>query len=411
MVVLPGTMASVTDPAARRRVTCVVGARPNFVKAAPVVHALRARGDVEVRVLNTGQHYDRSLAGSFVEQLGMPQPDRDLQVGSRSHAQQTAAVLVGAEQEFVEHRPDAVIVVGDVNSTVGAALAAAKLGVRVAHLEAGLRSGDWTMPEEINRVVTDRLSDLLLCHCEEAVRNLGAEGVADSRIALVGNTMIDSLFRLLPVARERRAAERLGLEPGRHVLVTLHRPALVDHPQRLAAVVDRLAHLADTMRIVFPMHPRTRARMQDIAAPALARLLPVGPLDYLDFIALQESARLVVTDSGGVQEETSALGVPCLTYRDNTERAVTVELGTNRLVGVDPDALMRAATDELARPSARRRPIPLWDGRAGGRAADAIVRLLARDDEVADRARAAQAPRTCSGCAENSSHGVGAHRS
>jgi UDP-N-acetylglucosamine 2-epimerase (non-hydrolysing) len=382
-------MATETDPAARLRVTCVVGARPNFVKAAPVVHALRARGDVDVRVLNTGQHYDRSLAGSFVEQLGMPQPDRDLRVGSGSHAQQTAAVLVGAERELVEHRPGAVIVVGDVNSTVGAALAAAKLGVRVAHLESGLRSGDWTMPEEVNRAVTDRLSDLLLCHCEEAVGNLLAEGVEAERIALVGNTMIDSLFRLLPVARERRPLERLGLTAGRYVLVTLHRPALVDDPQRLGAVLDRLAQLADTLPVVFPMHPRTRERMQDSAAPALARLLPTGPLDYLDFIALQASARLVVTDSGGVQEETSALGVPCLTYRDNTERAVTVQLGTNRVVGVDPEALVRAATDELAQPRACPRPIPLWDGRAGERAADAIVRLLGRDAALPERARAA----------------------
>ena len=374
---------------AGRSILCVVGARPNFVKAAPVVHALARRAGVEVRILNTGQHYDRALAGSFIEQLGMPFPDYDLGVGSGSHATQTAAVLVGVEEKLLESRPDAIVVVGDVNSTVAAALAAAKLGVPVVHLESGLRSGDWTMPEEINRIVTDGISDLLLCHCAEAVDNLAAEGIAGERVALVGNTMIDSLFRLLPAARERDVLPRLGLQAGRYVLVTLHRPALVDDPQRLGAVVEVLAGLTDTVPVVFPLHPRTRARLDGVAPAALERLHVLDPLEYLDFLALQASARLVVTDSGGVQEETSALGIPCLTYRDNTERAITVELGTNLLVGVDPMALARASAVALARPVRPRNPIPLWDGAAGERAGEAILDLLARRDAAPGRSQAA----------------------
>jgi UDP-N-acetylglucosamine 2-epimerase (non-hydrolysing) len=382
-------MAPKLRPGSPHSVTVVVGARPNFVKAAPVVHALLGRAGPDVSVLNTGQHYDRALAGSFIEQLGMPWPDHDLQVGSGSHAEQTAAVLVGTERFLLERRADALVVVGDVNSTVGAALAAAKLQVPVVHVESGLRSGDWTMPEEVNRVLTDRISDLLLCHCDEAVRNLRGEGIGGDRVALVGNTMIDSLFRLLPAARERNALERHGLDPGGYALVTLHRPALVDDPARLPAVVRALAEIADSLPVVFPLHPRTRERLKGTASSALARLVPTGPLDYLDFIALESSARLVVTDSGGVQEETSALGVACLTYRDNTERAVTVEQGTNRLVGVDPEALLQAAAAELAGPPRSVPPIPLWDGRAGERAADAIVALLARLGIQPGRAKAA----------------------
>jgi UDP-N-acetylglucosamine 2-epimerase (non-hydrolysing) len=365
-------------------IMCVVGARPNFVKMAPVVHALRAEPGVKVRICNTGQHYDRALAGSFIEHLDMPRPDHDLGVGSGTHARQTAAVLVGIEDLLLAQRPDAVVVAGDVNSTMGATLAAAKLGIPIVHLESGLRSGDWTMPEEINRVVTDRVSDLLLCHCSEAVDNLSAEGIAPEKVRLVGNTMIDSLFKLLPAARRGDALARHGLEPAGYILVTLHRPALVDDPEQLAAVAEVLAGFADHLPVVFPLHPRTRPRLHAAAPDALARLRVVEPLEYLDFIALQASARLVVTDSGGVQEETSALGIPCLTYRDNTERAITCELGTNRLVGLDPAELARAGAEELARtPLTAAHPIPMWDGRAGERAAEAILRF------VADRRRSA----------------------
>jgi UDP-N-acetylglucosamine 2-epimerase (non-hydrolysing) len=372
-----------------RSVLCVVGARPNFVKVAPVVHALAATEGVRAGVVNTGQHYDRALAGSFIEHLGMPAPDHDLGVGSGTHARQTAAVLVGIEDLLLQARPDALLVAGDVNSTVGAALAAAKLGVPVAHLEAGLRSGDWTMPEEINRVVTDRISDLLLCHCQEAVDNLAAEGIDGDRVALVGNTMIDSLFRLLPVARRGDALARHAVRAGEYVLVTLHRPALVDHPDRFDAVVRVLAELAQRMPIVFPVHPRTRAQLAGLPPATLERLRVVDPLEYLDFIALQAAARLVITDSGGVQEECSALGIPCLTYRDNTERAITCELGTNRLVGVDPAALAAAAGQELDRPLTPARPIPLWDGEAGRRAAAALLGFLDRRAAPLATARAA----------------------
>ena len=359
-------------------IMCVVGARPNFVKMAPVVHALRAQGGVDVRICNTGQHYDRALAGSFIEHLDMPRPHHDLEVGSGTHARQTAAVLVGIEDLLLAQRPDAIVVAGDVNSTMGATLAAAKLGVPIVHLESGLRSGDWTMPEEINRVVTDRISDLLLCHCSEAVDNLSAEGIAPEKVRLVGNTMIDSLFKLLPAARRGDALARHGLEATGYVLVTLHRPALVDDREQLAAVVEVLAGFADHLPVVFPVHPRTRLRLQAAAPAGFARLRVVEPLEYLDFIALQASARLVVSDSGGVQEETSALGIPCLTYRDNTERAITCELGTNRLVGLNPVALAQAGAEELARtPLTAARPIPLWDGRAGERAAEAILRFVA----------------------------------
>jgi len=357
------------------RVVVVVGARPNFVKAAPVHHALAATPGVEVELLHTGQHYDHALSGVFVEELGLPRPDHYLGVGSGSHAAQTAAVLAGVEAVLAPDPPAAIVVPGDVNSTLGAALAAAKLHVPVVHLEAGLRSGDRDMPEEINRIVTDRLSDLLLCHCDEAVANLRREGAPDGSIALVGNTMIDSLLRLLPLARGRGAVERLGLERGGFVLVTLHRPSLVDHADRLAEVLAVLRGAAERMPVVFPVHPRTRARIADDGLDAGAvRLL--DPLDYLDFIALEADARLVVTDSGGLQEETSALGVPCLTYRTTTERGVTCELGTNRLVGTDPRALAAAITAELERePRPAPAPIPLWDGRAGPRAAAAIARL------------------------------------
>jgi UDP-N-acetylglucosamine 2-epimerase (non-hydrolysing) len=362
----------------RRLILCVVGARPNYVKVAPVFHELADDDATEVRLLNTGQHYDRALAGSFIEHLGMPTPHYNLGVGSGTHARQTAAVLVGTEEILLDARPDALVVAGDVNSTVAAALAGAKLGIPIVHLESGLRSGDWSMPEEINRVVTDRISDLLLCHSDEAVENLTAEGIRGDKVAFVGNTMIDSLLRLLPTARAGNTLERHGVRAGEYVLVTLHRPALVDHPERLAAAVAVLGDLADSMPVVFPLHPRTRPLLEAAAPGALARLNAIEPLEYLDFIALQAAARLVVTDSGGVQEETSALGVPCLTYRDNTERPITITLGTNRLVGMDADALATACAEELRRPIRRARPIPLWDGAAGGRAAAAVLAMLER---------------------------------
>jgi UDP-N-acetylglucosamine 2-epimerase (non-hydrolysing) len=358
-----------------REVILVVGARPNFVKVAPLHHALAATAGIRPLLLHTGQHYDRSLSDSFMEQLDLPDPTWSLGIGSGTHAEQTAGVLVGAERILVEQRPAVLVVAGDVNSTLGAGLAAAKLGVPIAHLEAGLRSRDWTMPEEINRVLVDRLSDLLLTHSPEAGANLAAEGIDANRIALVGNTMIDSLFAMLPAARATGAVDRLGLEREGFVLVTLHRPAVVDDPRRLAAVLAVLDELAARLPVLLPLHPRTRARLEAGGGGA-GRVRLLDPLEYLEFIALEEAARLVITDSGGVQEETTALGVPCLTYRDTTERPITIELGTNRLVGTSPASLADAATEALAGPARPAlTPVPLWDGHAGPRAAAAVARL------------------------------------
>ncbi len=362
-----------------RDVACVVGARPNFVKVAPLFHALRATAGVRPLLLHTGQHYDRVLSTSFMEQLELPEPTWALGVGSGSHAEQTAAVLVGTERILLEHRPAALVVAGDVNSTLGAGLAAAKLGVPLVHLEAGLRSRDWTMPEEINRVLVDRLSDLLLVHSPEALPNLTAEGIDAGRVAMVGNTMIDSLRKLLPAARATGVVAALDLRQQEFALVTLHRPAVVDDPGRLAAVLGVLDRIGERLPVLLPLHPRTRAHLAPGLETGLRHLRLLDPLEYLEFIALQDAARFVVTDSGGVQEETSALGVPCLTYRDTTERPVTLSLGTNRLVGTDPQALAAAADEVLAGPA---RPphgeIPLWDGHAGPRAAAAVAALVNR---------------------------------
>jgi UDP-N-acetylglucosamine 2-epimerase (non-hydrolysing) len=372
-------MSTLSPRGRRPMVTAVVAARPNFVKMSPVIQALLERGVVDVRVLHTGQHYDPVLSDSFFAQLGMPAPDENLGVGSGTHAEQTARVLVGVESSLRNRRPDALVVAGDVNSTFAAGLAAAKLGVKVVHLESGLRSGDWTMPEEINRVLTDRLSDLLLCTSADALENLAAEGIDGDRVALVGNTMIDSLWRLAEQAERDSPLDQLGLESRRYALVTLHRPALVDDDDGLAAALSVLDELAAELPVVFPVHPRTRTRIDHLGDRCPRRIRLLEPLSYLEFLALQRAARMVVTDSGGVQEETSALGVPCLTYRTTTERPVTIELGTNRLVGTDPEALASACRDELlAERSFTPADIPLWDGHAGVRAAQEIETLVQR---------------------------------
>ena len=357
-------------------ILAVVGARPNFVKMAPVIQALTESAGTDVRLLHTGQHYDRALSDGFIERLGMPQPDANVGVGSGSHAEQTAKVMVGVEADLLANPADLVLVAGDVNSTLAAALAATKLNIAVAHLESGLRSRDWSMPEEVNRVATDRVSDLLLCTSADAVENLASEGITDD-VELVGNTMIDSLFRILADTDRPAALDAAGVEPRGYVLVTLHRPALVDDREALRAVLDVLEEISHTAPVLFPAHPRTVGHLEEwgIELAPMVKLAP--PMDYAEFIALEAEARLVITDSGGLQEETSALGVPCLTYRRTTERPVTVELGTNTLVGVDPDALRAAATQALAAPHPEDAPrIPLWDGAAGPRAADAVVSFL-----------------------------------
>jgi UDP-N-acetylglucosamine 2-epimerase (non-hydrolysing) len=350
-----------------------VGARPNFVKMAPVIEALYRCSAVNQLVVHTGQHYDRKMSDEILEDLDFPEPDYSLGVGSGTHGDQTGRVLIGFEEILISHRPEAIVVAGDVNSTLACALAAAKLQIPIVHLEAGLRSTDWTMPEEINRVLTDRLSDLLLTHSPEAEENLAREGVDTSRVRFVGNTMIDSLRRLQGTARARAVWTRYGLAPRDYILVTLHRPSNVDDPSRLARVVNGLCALAEQGPVVFPVHPRTHARLA--AASALERLERCGvhcvdPVGYLDFLSLQTGAGTIVTDSGGVQEEASALGIPCYTLRPNTERPVTISHGTNVLLGDDPDRLREV---ELSRRPPTPCAIPLWDGHAGERAAEAIV--------------------------------------
>jgi UDP-N-acetylglucosamine 2-epimerase (non-hydrolysing) len=355
----------------------VVGARPNFVKMAPVIDAMRRRGQTRQLIVHTGQHYDRRLSDDILEDLGFPDPDVCLEVGSGPHGEQTGKVLAGFEQVLMDRQPDLVVVAGDVNSTLACALAAAKLGVPVAHLEAGLRSEDWTMPEEVNRVLTDRMSDVLLTHSPEAEPNLLREGIDPTRIHYVGNTMIDSLRRLEGRARRRAAWRELDLNDHEYVLVTLHRPSNVDDPVRLSAIVEALISLGERAPVVFPIHPRTRARLREaggLRRLAGANVRCIAPAGYLDFLSLEGAAGAIVTDSGGVQEEASALGVPCYTFRANTERPVTLTHGTNVLLGDDPALIADIEPSALPpTPSA----IPLWDGHAAERTADVLMALLA----------------------------------
>jgi UDP-N-acetylglucosamine 2-epimerase (non-hydrolysing) len=345
----------------------VVGARPNFPKLAPVHRAAAAHG-LEQIVVHTGQHYDEALSGAFLRDLGIREPQINLAVGSDSHALQTARVMERLEPVLVRERPDWVVVYGDVNSTMAAAIVAAKLGVRVAHVEAGLRSNDLTMPEEVNRIVTDRLATLLLTPSRDADSTLRAEGEPDEQIVFVGNVMIDSLFYVLPAARKSGARERLGCD-SRSVIVTLHRPSNVDDPRRLAALAAGLREIADERPVLFPVHPRTRARL-DEAAVDLGRVRCLAPLGYLEMLDLLNGAAAAITDSGGIQEETTALGVPCFTVRENTERPITIREGTNRLVS-HPEELPRLMRD-LVRPTASRRPEG-WDGSAGERVVRALI--------------------------------------
>jgi len=354
------------------RIVYVVGTRPNFVKTAPVIAALRARiPQGRHAIVHTGQHYDRLMSEVFLEELGVPAPDHMLEVGSGSHAQQTARVMERLEPVLIEEQPDLVIVPGDVNSTAAAALTAAKLQVPVAHIEAGLRSFDRTMPEELNRIVTDQLSEQLFIHSPEANDNLHAEGIPAERIHLVGNTMIDTLVALEGRFRAAGAAAKLGVEPGDFILVTLHRPALVDGPL-LPATIEQLAALARELPVVFPVHPRTRSMMESIASEHPG-LLPCDPLGYLDFLSLLADARAVLTDSGGIQEETTYLGIPCFTLRANTERPITITSGTNTLLGLDPAAITQIPLALAQRPAKPPEPPPLWDGHAAGRIADVVT--------------------------------------
>src|ERR1044072_5423145 len=362
------------------KVINVVGARPNFMKVAPVVEAMGRRvSEFAPLVVHTGQHYDALMSDAFFKDLGLPRPDVYLGVGSGSHAQQTAAVMRLFEPVVLEHKPDWVLVVGDVNSTLACALVCSKLGMRVAHAEAGLRSRDRSMPEEINRVLTDQLADLLLTPSADADVNLLAEGIPAERIRLVGNVMIDSLLKHLAVAESSRVREELGVEGSDYAVVTLHRPSNVDDAETLGRILSALERVGERLPVIFPAHPRTRKKPSEFgpAVPvrASAGVRVVEPLGYVDFLRLYSGARLVLTDSGGIQEETTALGIPCLTLRENTERPVTVELGTNRIVGTDPERIVAEAEAALSidKQSEAARVPPLWDGRTAERILDALL--------------------------------------
>ncbi|MBX6332598.1 MAG: UDP-N-acetylglucosamine 2-epimerase (non-hydrolyzing) [Gemmatimonadaceae bacterium] len=345
----------------------VVGARPNFPKLAPVHRAARAAG-LDQLVVHTGQHYDDAMSGGFFRELGIPQPDVDLGVGSASHAVQTARIMERLEPVLARERPTWVVVYGDVNSTMAAAIVAVKLGLRVAHVEAGLRSRDWSMPEEINRIVTDRLASLLLTPSRDADATLRAEGEPEEEIVFVGNVMIDSLFHALPRARASGFRARLGAD-GDAVVVTLHRPSNVDDPARLAAIARALREIADERMVIFPAHPRTQERLR-AASIDLGAVRVLDPVSYPEMLDLVQGARVVVTDSGGLQEETTALGIPCLTVRENTERPITITEGTNQLAP-DPRALP-ALVRAVERRADVRRPEG-WDGKAGERIVAALI--------------------------------------
>jgi UDP-N-acetylglucosamine 2-epimerase (non-hydrolysing) len=356
----------------------VTGARPNFPKAAPVIAALAETGrdrGVEQTLVHTGQHYDEKMSDVFFRQLGLPEPDVNLGVGSGTHAEQTAAVMIGLEKLMVERRPSVVVVYGDVNSTVAAALVAAKLQIPVAHVEAGLRSFDPSMPEEVNRLVTDRLSDLLFATSPDAVAHLGNEGVAAHKIHFVGNPMIDTLLANLDRFDVAAARKQHGLD-GRYAVATLHRPANVDTPVDAEALVKTLHPVADQVEVVLPLHPRGRGALVDAGLLDHPGITVVEPLGYVEFLGLVRGADAVITDSGGVQEETTVLGVPCLTLRPNTERPVTITHGTNQLVTREdlPWRIEQVlAAGSLDRGVVQHKIPPLWDGKAGARIADVLI--------------------------------------
>jgi UDP-N-acetylglucosamine 2-epimerase (non-hydrolysing) len=365
------------------RILLVAGARPNFMKIAPIWSALSDVG-LDTLLVHTGQHYDESMSGSFFSDLGMPQPDFHLGVGSGSHAQQTARVMAAFEPVLLETRPDWLVLVGDVNSTLACALVASKLrdslGCRIAHVEAGLRSHDWRMPEEVNRVLTDRLADLLLTPSPDALPNLLNEGIPGERIVFVGNVMIDSLVAQLPRARRLDLPGRLGLQRGGYAVATLHRPSNVDAPEQLEAVLEGLAQVSERMPLVLPIHPRTRKNVEAFGLNSLVRPLRVlDPLGYVEMLSLTEAAAVVLTDSGGLQEETTALGVPCVTLREQTERPITVTQGTNRLTPwpLSANGILESFLGALQSRDVATPPRPDgWDGQAAPRIVSAIASAL-----------------------------------
>jgi UDP-N-acetylglucosamine 2-epimerase (non-hydrolysing) len=357
-------------------VACIVGARPNFMKIAPIMEQLAKNPRFRAKLIHTGQHFSPEMSDAFFRDLGMPKPDEYLGVAPGSQTEQTASMMRALEALFLQSRPDLVLVVGDVTSTLAASLVAAKLEIPLAHVEAGLRSFDRRMPEEINRMVTDTLADYLFVSEPSGLRNLRAEGVAEDRIFFVGNVMIDSLLRFRDHAMQSDILDRLQVSPKGYALVTLHRPSNVDDPAQLSRLAGLLNYVGQKLPVVFPIHPRTRQRLAD-AHIATEGLILSPPLGYLDFLRLMAESRFVLTDSGGIQEETTVLGVPCLTLRENTERPVTLEQGTNRLVGADPQAAQAAVEEVLSKDFPPGRIPELWDGKASVRIVETLSRQLA----------------------------------
>ena len=356
----------------------VVGARPNYMKIAPLMDALTGALGIRQILVNTGQHYDEAMSKSFLRELSLPVPDRNLEVGSASHAVQTAKVMIGFEQVCLADKPDLVVVAGDVNSTMAASLVAAKLMIPIAHLEAGLRSYDRAMPEEINRIVTDCLADLLLTPSTDGDDNLIKEGVPREKIHFVGNIMIDTLMRHLPMATLDRIRDRVPVTDKGYGVLTLHRPSNVDDPVILRRILEAIACVARRMPVVFPVHPRTRQRLTAAGVDdLLANVMLTEPLGYIDFLSLSSHARIILSDSGGLQEESTALGIPCLTLRENTERPVTITHGTNRLVGTQTAAIVAGFDEAMAREHEPQRRPPLWDGQTAGRVAAVLQKFLA----------------------------------
>lgn len=361
-----------------KKIISVVGARPNYMKVAPIHRAFQKYSNkVQHLICHTGQHYDVNMSKIFFEELELPQPDFYLGVGSGSHAEQTAKIMIEFEKVLLQEKPDLVIVVGDVNSTIACSLVAVKLGIKVAHVEAGLRSFDRTMPEEINRLLTDQIADYLFVTEKSGIENLKNEGISDHKIFFVGNTMIDSLVNYLPKIENSKILEELNLKPFEYIVVTLHRPSNVDEPENLEKIFEQFKKIAEKYKIVFPIHPRTKKTLQSSKADyEHPNILLVEPVGYISFIKLVKNSLIVLTDSGGIQEETTYLKIPCLTLRKNTERPITAEIGTNKLIGTEYHKIAEECFNTINNPPKNSQIPPLWDGKAAERITAKIVELL-----------------------------------
>ncbi|MBK8466231.1 MAG: UDP-N-acetylglucosamine 2-epimerase (non-hydrolyzing) [Chloracidobacterium sp.] len=363
-----------------KKIFLIAGARPNFMKVAPIYAEMKRRAaEFEVKIVHTGQHYDAAMSDAFFDDLGMPKPDIHLGVGSGSHAVQTAKIMTEFEPVVLAEKPDWVLVVGDVNSTIACALVCAKLGIKIAHVEAGLRSGDRSMPEEINRILTDSISDLLFTTSQDADENLKREGIPAEKIVFVGNVMIDSLLDHLKLAERSNVRKDVDIEGKDYAVLTLHRPSNVDDKETFSGILDALLSISENLPIIFPVHPRTKAKIEEFGFAGTmenSNIRLIEPLGYLDFMRLYSGAQLVLTDSGGLQEETTVLGIPCLTLRHNTERPVTIEMGTNVLVGTDPEKIRRSAEIALGKDRSSEIKIPpLWDGKTAERICNSLISL------------------------------------